>query len=103
MLAKVEQSLAVIKERPPLYEALCCYFDVDLDVARAARALHLHPNSLRYRLAKVEELIGASLRRPATIANLYLAIMIERRSRDSARHSPGIESPPISPVPRHDL
>jgi purine catabolism regulator len=80
VLAKVEQSLAAIKERPPLYETLCCYLEVDLDVARAARTLHLHPNSLRYRLSKIEELIGAPLRRPATIANLYLATLIEKRS-----------------------
>jgi purine catabolism regulator len=77
--AKAEQFVAVIKERPPLYETLCCYLDVDLDVGRAARALHLHPNSLRYRLCKIEELLGAPLRRPATIANLYLATLIDRQ------------------------
>ena len=80
VLEKVEQSVASIKARPPLYETLCCYLDVDLDVARAARALHLHPNSLRYRLCKIEELIGAPLRRPSTIANLYLATLVDKQS-----------------------
>ena len=43
----------------------------------AAKALNLHPNSLRYRLTKIEEILGASLRKPATISNLYLAITLD--------------------------
>jgi len=39
-----------------------------------AHTLHLHPNSLRYRLAKIEKALGRSLRSPQTIADLYLAL-----------------------------
>lgn len=84
VLAKVEQCLASVRARPALYETLCCYLEVDLDVARAARALHLHPNSLRYRLCKIEEAIGSPLRRPGTIANLYLATLIEKQNNSGA-------------------
>ena len=51
------------------------YFDHDLDVVRTAQALHLHPNSLRYRLARVEKLLGRSLKQPSTIAGLYIATL----------------------------
>jgi purine catabolism regulator len=96
VLAKAEQSLASIRARPPLYETLCCYLDVDLDVARAAQALHLHPNSLRYRLCKIEEAIGAPLRRPATIANLYLAMLIEKQNSGTPSHAADVQSPSMS-------
>lgn len=54
--------------------ALVEYFARDLDVNAAAAALHVHPNTLRYRLGRVEALLGRSLRNPATIAELTLAL-----------------------------
>jgi len=88
--AKVERTLSELKRKPQLYETLRCYLDLDLDVIAAAKALNLHPNSLRYRLTKIEEIIGASLRKPATISNLYLAITLdsvrsEHEAGDSVR------------------
>jgi PucR family transcriptional regulator, purine catabolism regulatory protein len=74
---KVDALLAPIRESEMLYETLLAYLDAELDVTRAARALHLHPNSLRYRLARIEERLGRSLRSPATIANLYLATLAD--------------------------
>lgn len=41
--------------------------------ALAAR-LNVHPNTLRYRLGKIEELLGQPLSHPATLARLYLAL-----------------------------
>jgi Purine catabolism regulatory protein-like family/PucR C-terminal helix-turn-helix domain/GGDEF-like domain len=75
--ARVDQLLGTIQAKPQLYETLRCFLDCDLDVGRSADALHLHPNSLRYRLARIELSIGASLRHPATIANLYVATMLD--------------------------
>jgi purine catabolism regulator len=54
--------------------ALVEYFARDMDVNAAAAALHVHPNTLRYRLGRVEALLGRSLRNPATIAELTLAL-----------------------------
>ena len=77
---KVEALVSVLREHPPLKAALVAYFDHDLDAVAAAAALHLHPNSLRYRLGRVEELLECSLKHPATIAELHIALLAERRT-----------------------
>jgi purine catabolism regulator len=74
---KVEEVLCVLRANPPLREAICAYFEHDLDIAATAIALHLHRNSLRYRLARLEQLLGRSLKQPATIAALYVALAAE--------------------------
>ena len=56
------------------WTALKEFFARDQDVNAAAAALHVHPNTLRYRLGRVEALLGRSLRSPATIAELMLAL-----------------------------
>jgi DNA-binding PucR family transcriptional regulator len=37
----------------------------------------MHRNSLRYRLARAEQLLGRSLKQPSTIAAVYLAFVAE--------------------------
>ena len=71
---KVDELLDVLQSHPALLEAVMAYFDHNLDVMRTADAMHLHHNSLRYRLARVEEFLGQSLKDPATIASLYIAL-----------------------------
>jgi sugar diacid utilization regulator len=61
-----------------LRETLLAYLANQLDVRRTASALHLHPNSLRYRLARIEERLGRPLADPATITDLYLATRVDR-------------------------
>jgi purine catabolism regulator len=71
----VSDALAPLRdERPEVLQTLRSYFEHDLDIMTCARALHLHPNSLRYRLAKIEKALGRSLRSPQTIADVYLAL-----------------------------
>lgn len=64
--------------QPPLLDTLRAYFAHDLDVGRTAAALGLHANSVRYRLARIEDLIDAPLMRPATIAALQIALSVSR-------------------------
>lgn len=80
---KVAALVAALREHPALHETLVAYFDHDLDVTATAAHLHLHPNSLRYRLARIEEVIGRSLKRPATIAELHIALLADPRTRRS--------------------
>ncbi len=56
-----------------LLGTLDCYFACGLSVVEAARSLNLHPNSLRYRLRRIEQRLGRSLLEPETIAALVLA------------------------------
>ena len=72
---KVEEWTQALRARPMLWEAVVAYFEHDLDVVATAGALHLHPNSLRYRLSRVEKLLGRSLKQPSTIASLYVAML----------------------------
>jgi DNA-binding PucR family transcriptional regulator len=78
---KIDELLDVLQAHPALFEAVTAYFDHNLDVMRTADAMHLHHNSLRYRLARAEEFLGQSLKDPATIASLYIALA-------SAEHAP---------------
>jgi PucR family transcriptional regulator, purine catabolism regulatory protein len=78
---KVDELLAPVRESDMLYDTLLAYLDEDLDLGRTARALHLHPNSLRYRLRQLERRLGHPLRSAATIANLHLATLAERAAR----------------------
>ena len=74
---KVGEILDVLRANPPLHEALSAYFEHDLDIAATAAALHMHRNSLRYRLARAEQVLGRSLKQPATIAAIHIALVAE--------------------------
>lgn len=71
---KLAELLAPLE--PPLLDTLRAYFATDLDVGRTAAALDLHANSVRYRLARIEDLLNSSLQRPATIAALQIALRL---------------------------
>jgi purine catabolism regulator len=74
---KADELLAPLRDNAALRAALEAYFAHGLDVMSAARALHVHHNTLRYRLGRVEEALGRPLRDPATIALLYVALAAE--------------------------
>jgi PucR family transcriptional regulator, purine catabolism regulatory protein len=77
--ARVDLVLDPLRDHPQLLETLAAYLAAEQNVNTAAEALHVHPNSLRYRLGRVEELLGRSLRNPATMADLYVALRAETR------------------------
>jgi len=60
-----------------LWRTLTAYLDSPDDLTTLARKLHIHVNTLRYRLKRIESLIEAPLDRPATQAKLYLAQQID--------------------------
>nr|WP_282599948.1 PucR family transcriptional regulator ligand-binding domain-containing protein [Patulibacter sp. SYSU D01012] len=80
MAPQVAAVLGALDRRPGGREAIRAYLDHELDVTAAAAALHLHPNSLRYRLSRLADALGSSLRDPTTIATLVLAFEAERRA-----------------------
>jgi purine catabolism regulator len=72
---KMERWLAPLRDQPLVVEALHAYLKYDLDVVRTARGLHLHPNSVRYRLSRAEEMLDAKLRSPETLTALHIALL----------------------------
>jgi PucR family transcriptional regulator, purine catabolism regulatory protein len=79
---KVDEILSVLRANLPLHEALSAYFAHDLDIAATAEALHMHRNSLRYRLARAEQVLGRSLKEPSTIAAVYIALVADSAGRE---------------------
>jgi len=57
-------------------ETIEAFFAADLQVSVAARALTLHPNSLRYRLSRIAELTGRDPRRLADLLELITALRL---------------------------
>ena len=79
---KVEEILCVLRANPAQHEAISAYFAHDLDIAATAASLHMHRNSLRYRLARAEQVLGRSLKQPATIAAVHIALVAEAGAPD---------------------
>jgi hypothetical protein len=60
-----------------LETTLRTWFDQEMRVDDTARALHVHPNTLRHRLRRFEQATGATLRDPRDLVELWWAL--ERR------------------------
>jgi purine catabolism regulator len=63
-----------LNDQPASIETLRAFFEHRMSITATAETMHLHPNSLRYRLTRIERMIGGSLRDPAMLAALYLAL-----------------------------
>lgn len=70
----ITRRLEPLREHPQLYETLSRFFATSLDIGASAKALYVHPNTMRNRITRIEELIGGSLREPAVIAEIHLAL-----------------------------
>jgi purine catabolism regulator len=77
---KVESLLAEIKGDERLYQTLIAYLAADLDTRATASRLHLHVNSVRYRLGRIESILGRPLQKVATLADLYIAVTVDQAS-----------------------
>ncbi|MFC5992855.1 helix-turn-helix domain-containing protein [Pseudonocardia hispaniensis] len=77
-----EQTLAPLREYDErkggvLIETLRTYLAQDMNVARTAGEMYVHPNTVGLRLRRVEELMGVSMRRPETLLRLKVALMAQ--------------------------
>ena len=52
------EAASLTENATSLMETLRAYLDSDLDVARTAAALYVHPNTVRYRLRRISEVTG---------------------------------------------
>ena len=61
------------EDRAPLLETLNAYLEHNGSAERSAEVLYCHPNTVRYRLRRIQELTGRSLSTPYGIAELATA------------------------------
>ena len=66
--------MAELGAQPEMLSTIRAYFACDMDVPRTAKALLVHPNTLRCRLRDFEELTGARLRDPASAMEVWWAL-----------------------------
>jgi len=71
-------------DRDSLIGTLRAWFAADGSATAAAAQLHVHRNTVHYRLRRVEALTGRSLTRPTAVGELYLALE-SARILDAAR------------------
>jgi sugar diacid utilization regulator len=66
-------------EREILFETFRVWQDTEASLVVCAERLCCHPNTVRYRLQRIEKRTGLSLSRPRDIAELCLAFEVHRR------------------------
>jgi DNA-binding PucR family transcriptional regulator len=68
---------------------LAAYLAHDLHISEAAVELHVHPNTLRYRIRRFEELSGLRLERVDDLVAVWWALQYERiTDRDGPAAAP---------------
>lgn len=87
MAGWAREFLAPLEGREALVDGLRSFLDHDQNINVAAAELNIHHNSLRYRLAKVEELLDISLRDPAAISSVFLALTALDMGRPQGRRA----------------
>jgi DNA-binding PucR family transcriptional regulator len=65
-------------DREMLFDTFRAWQDNDASVRGAAEVLICHPNTVRYRLRRIEKRTGRSLSRPRDVAELCLAFEVHR-------------------------
>lgn len=71
--ARIARTLEAI-DSEQLRNTLVAFLSAEQNIARTAELLFVHPNTIRYRLSRIEEALGRPLASAFTISNLILAL-----------------------------
>jgi DNA-binding PucR family transcriptional regulator len=88
---KAQSVLAQLSSGTIVVETVVEFLRQAMDIQATARALHLHPNTIRYRLARAEAYLQRPLLDPETITTLYLALRPQILAEP--KHFPGDSIP----------
>lgn len=73
----IEQIFDPLREQAAeLLETLQCYLDNGRSLEATARELFVHPNTVRYRLKKITEIVGWNATNPRAAMNLQAALIL---------------------------
>ncbi|MFS0781822.1 CdaR family transcriptional regulator [Bacillus sp. 1P06AnD] len=70
----IHRVLSIAEKDQELLETFRVYFQENLSIKATAEALHIHINTLHYRIKKLENLTGLNLKYVKDLVNLYLSI-----------------------------
>lgn len=88
---RVAATLAPIHDAT-LRNTLITYLAAEQHIGRTAEALFVHPNTIRYRLGRIEEAIGTSIGSATALANLVLGLRPQIAAAQLAASLPDITS-----------
>lgn len=88
-LRRAASLLDPLRDHDHLLTTLRCWFAADANNGATALELHLHRNTLRYRLNRIEELLGLTLASPRAITNVQLALVADELLAASDRTGAG--------------
>jgi len=67
---------ALEKTDPSLIKTIRCWFENNCDNKETSSILYIHPNTLRYRIKKVEEICQINLHNYTDVCRLYFSLMM---------------------------
>lgn len=93
-LTALASLLRPLEPKPELLQTLETYLRHDLDRRRTATALHVHPNTVDYRLRRITQLAGLSPGRAADLPRINAALIARRSlaAPDDTREAPAVRA-----------
>jgi sugar diacid utilization regulator len=80
VLRYLESLIERLSHEPELLKTLECYLDQFQRRKQTAAILGIHPNTLNYRLDRIQEMTGSNLEDPGWLAKLHVAVKLRRGS-----------------------
>lgn len=77
-----------IADDPVLWRTLETYLDSECNSTSTAESLHVHPNTVQYRLRKISDLTGLNLSRPVDVLTALGAVLAANDRRRVADEDP---------------